>query len=334
MKPYAIATSQTGSVQRRICRFLNPLPSGVRLKLADCSSLKGEKTHGTHRIFTRPEMSEISLNAEGSGLSKPVPITINLPRETAQSTDQHVGVLLAHGAGGDMHSGNLPTLAKAFAESACPVLRFTAKGSSVPNRARVASALLQLAREGRISPFPKTRRWIFAGHSMGARVAAQLAADLQSKHDDEATVVACIFFSFPLHPPGKNELRDEPLVRLKCPLLFVRGTRDAFSERHHWENTLSRVESRSVMVHSIEGGNHQLLPLGGRAAHAEALKATCAAISEFVSKVSSKTQNANVVKKQSRTQMREKQPLNAEKIESAEEKSAKKKRRSSKRTKT
>eukprot|EP00198_Chlamydomonas_reinhardtii_P008522 XP_001697859.1 predicted protein [Chlamydomonas reinhardtii] len=56
-------------------------------------------------------------------------------------------------------------------------------------------------------------------------------------------VQGCVLLSYPLHPPDKpTELRDRPLVGLRLPVLFVRGSRDAFSlPEQQWEEVLGRM---------------------------------------------------------------------------------------------
>eukprot|EP00887_Chlorella_sp_A99_P007797 scaffold20.g7797.t1 len=158
----------------------------------------------------------------------------------------------------------------------------------------------------------RVEQWVFAGHSMasrtprwrrrvgrpmprsapcpprrrtppplqGARVACQLAADLP------AVAAGLLLFSYPLHSPGKPEqLRDVPLADLDLPILFVCGTRDAFSSQQPWDALLPRLRSRRWRVHSIEGGNHSLglsAANGGATATAAALEAAACDVTSFL----------------------------------------------------
>ncbi|KAG2441821.1 hypothetical protein HXX76_003429 [Chlamydomonas incerta] len=87
-------------------------------------------------------------------------------------------------------------------------------------------------------------------------------------------VSGCVLLSYPLHPPDKpNELRDAPLVGLRLPVLFVRGSRDAFSlPVQQWEQTLGCMREAgcpSLQVHTVEGGDHGLaVPASARRAGA------------------------------------------------------------------
>ncbi|GIM13757.1 hypothetical protein Vretimale_16824 [Volvox reticuliferus] len=79
-------------------------------------------------------------------------------------------------------------------------------------------------------------------------------------------VVGCLLLSYPLHPPDKpDQLRDDPLCKLRCPLLFVRGSRDEFSQEKLFAGVMERMVSTRVQVHTVEGGDHSLkVPRGKR----------------------------------------------------------------------
>lgn len=61
------------------------------------------------------------------------------------------------------------------------------------------------------------------GKSMGGRIASQIAAKYM------LPIAALVFFGYPLHPPGKPaQRRDAHLPKIKVPMLFIQGARDAF----------------------------------------------------------------------------------------------------------
>jgi len=193
-----------------------------------------------------------SISVTVNGRQKEIPIEVNLSENSNRSdlSKNSTGVLLNHGAGGDLSSGSLSDYAQSFAEAGYPCLRITCRG---PLAYRVAVAKKILLSQSPVPSFPKVTQWITSGHSMGARVAAQLASDLPD------IVVASIFFSYPLHPPGSPEkLRDDPLARLTLPLLFIRGTKDPFCTEKPWREVLKRLNGRKVEVHGVEGGGHGL----------------------------------------------------------------------------
>ena len=84
------------------------------------------------------------------------------------------------------------------------------------------------------------------GHSNGARVAATLAAELHAEGGaggaggagGGSAPAGCVLFSYPLHAPGNiSKLRDAEVLALPVPTLFVRGTRDAFSQQQAGTHT-------------------------------------------------------------------------------------------------
>ncbi|HEX4777090.1 MAG TPA: alpha/beta family hydrolase, partial [Acidimicrobiia bacterium] len=142
-------------------------------------------------------------------------------------------VLLAHGAGADMHAGALVTVADALADARIPSLRFDfpyrSAGRRAPDRPAVLEAALrdaaaELARRTRLP----TTRLVVGGRSMGGRYASMVAADV----DDPLDVLGVLLLGYPLHPAGKpQQLRVEHFARVRVPCLFVSGTRDNLAPR-------------------------------------------------------------------------------------------------------
>jgi uncharacterized protein len=67
---------------------------------------------------------------------------------------------------------------------------------------------------------------------------------------------ALLFLGYPLHAPGKPErARDEHLYGIEVPMLFLRGTRDPFSDPAALDPVLRRLGNRAVLQ-SVEGGGH------------------------------------------------------------------------------
>lgn len=213
-------------------------------------------------------------------LKKPtvVPVAVDVPQSPVRHA--RMGVLLGHGASGGLHSGNMDGWASVVADAGLVCLRFEAHSPSFTHRVALAKELLKSHLPALPGGCDRVEQWVFAGHSMGARVACQLAADLP------AVAAGLLLFSYPLHSPGKPEqLRDVPLADLDLPILFVCGTRDAFSSQQPWDALLPRLRSRRWRVHSIEGGNHSLglsAANGGATATAAALEAAACDVTSFL----------------------------------------------------
>ena len=69
-------------------------------------------------------------------------------------------------------------------------------------------------------------------------------------------VVGFVFFSFPLHPPGKPGVeRAEHLTRVGLPMLFLTGTRDEFATGDLLPETLAQL-GKHATLHLVDTGDH------------------------------------------------------------------------------
>jgi len=189
-------------------------------------------------------------------------------------------VLLAHGAGADMHAATLTSVADALAGARIPSLRFNfpyrAAGRRAPDRppvleAAARDAAAELARRARVT----ADRIVYGGRSMGGRIGSMVAAQ------DGALGLALL--GYPLHPPGKPEqLRVEHFAKLCMPVLFVSGTRDAFGAPAELKRNAKKIKGK-VTFHWIESGDHGFKPLKSSGLTMEAaLAAAAEAVVVFV----------------------------------------------------
>ncbi|XP_072031132.1 LOW QUALITY PROTEIN: testis-expressed protein 30-like [Amphiura filiformis] len=164
------------------------------------------------------------------------------------------GVILTHGAGGDMNTAELPQVANHLSELGFACARFTCKGLNLKYRVKVFKAVVE--------HFMKTEKWswfIIGGRSMGARAAVSTANELFSDDDEpgKPDIKGVLCLSYPLHPPKDvNKLRDDILHSCKLPMFFVSGTEDVQCEKVLMENTLKN--KTNVTMHWLEGGDHGL----------------------------------------------------------------------------
>jgi predicted alpha/beta-hydrolase family hydrolase len=92
---------------------------------------------------------------------------------------------------------------------------------------------------------------VLVGKSMGGRVGCHVA--LVEK------VAAVICLGYPLCGGGDmTKLRDQVLLELTTPALFVQGTRDHLCPLDVLEDVRSRM-SAPTSIHVVEGGYHSLL---------------------------------------------------------------------------
>lgn len=103
---------------------------------------------------------------------------------------------------------------------------------------------LSQARAGRSGPV------VLAGKSMGSRIGCHLAL--------EEPVDALVCFGYPLVSPGKQrKVRDEVLLALDTPILFVQGTRDRLCPLDRLEAVRPRMKAPSELC-VVDDGDHSL----------------------------------------------------------------------------
>lgn len=74
--------------------------------------------------------------------------------------------------------------------------------------------------------------------------------------EKEETVSGLIFLGYPLHPPGQKEKKkDEHLYRVKAPMLFFSGTRDALCDLESIKGVVKKIRGRKELV-IVDGGDH------------------------------------------------------------------------------
>jgi len=150
-------------------------------------------------------------------------------------------------------------------------------GRRMPDRlpALVAAhaAALTEARAGHDGPI------LLVGKSMGSRVGCHLSLD--------TPVSGLICLGYPLVAASNGAVRDEVLVALRTPVLFVQGTRDPLCPLDHLERVRARMTARHEL-HVVDGGDHSLELAGGksaREAQEESDRAVLEAIRRFVESV-------------------------------------------------
>jgi uncharacterized protein len=107
---------------------------------------------------------------------------------------------------------------------------------------RAALAALRAKHDGPI---------VLAGKSMGGRVGCHVAL--------VDPVAAVICFGYPLCGAGdRSRLRDQVLLELKVPILFMQGTRDPLCPLELLEDVRKRMGAPSTL-YVVDGGDHSLL---------------------------------------------------------------------------
>jgi len=158
--------------------------------------------------------------------------------------------VFAHGAGaGSTHPGMVGWTERL--SSLGPVHPFDypymAAGRRAPDRLPKLLARHAEALEEARAAHPD-RAVVLAGKSMGSRVGCHLALE----HD----VAGVICFGYPL-VGQKGQVRDEVLLQLRRPILFVQGDRDRLCPLDVLQEVRGRMQAEAHL-HVVPGGDHSL----------------------------------------------------------------------------
>lgn len=193
-------------------------------------------------------------------------------------------VLLAHGAGSDMHGAALLAVAGALADAGIPSLRFNypyrSAGKNAPDRPKVLDASTreastELARRSKLAP----DRLVLGGRSMGGRYCSLVVG----AEEDSVPALGLLLLGYPLHAAGKpDQQRVEHFPRMRVPVLFASGTRDALAGKAELTKAARLVKGK-VTFHWIDTADHGYRPLksSGRTA-ADVLAEVAAVATEWV----------------------------------------------------
>ena len=164
--------------------------------------------------------------------------------------------LFAHGAGAGMAHKAMESNAQGLAERGIATLRYQfpymEKDTKRVDPPKVAHAAVRaaVAEASRLAPdLP-----LFAGgRSFGGQMTSQAQAD-----SPLSGVRGLAFLGFPLHPAGKPGIeRAEHLSRVKVPMLFVSGARDALAEMGLLKLTVASLGDRATL-HVVAAADHSL----------------------------------------------------------------------------
>jgi uncharacterized protein len=170
----------------------------------------------------------------------------------AHASDAFAALVVAHGAGSGMDHPFIVGFARAVNDLGVATLRFNfpymeaGRRSPDPAGTAVASYMAAFAAATeRAGSAPVA----VGGKSYGGRIASMAVAEGMQ-------AAALVLLGYPLHPPGKpDRVRDEHLYGIEVPMLFLRGTRDPFSDANVLEIVLDRLGDRAVLQ-TVEGGGH------------------------------------------------------------------------------
>jgi uncharacterized protein len=162
-------------------------------------------------------------------------------------------VLVAHGASTNMRHANLETIAERMADAGIATFRYNfpymehgkGRDSQQVCTATVRSAVAAAHKAASDLPL------LAGGHSFGGRMTSTAASEapLEGVH-------GLVFFSFPLHQPGKPETkRAEHLSAVTVPMLFLSGTRDELADLDLLQPVCKKLGKRAKL-HLLDTADH------------------------------------------------------------------------------
>ncbi|PIO26572.1 hypothetical protein AB205_0075520 [Aquarana catesbeiana] len=167
------------------------------------------------------------------------------------------GVILTHGAGGDMNFAHLVSLASHLASHGLLCLRFTCKGLNLVYRTKAYNAVVLYIKS--LDDYNIGGIFLL-GRSMGSRAAASVMR--ATCEDDDDAVQGLICLSYPLHPPNaKGKLQDEDILQITKPMLFISGSMDEMCDEALLMRTIGKMKA-PVQIHWIENANHGMSAKG------------------------------------------------------------------------
>jgi predicted alpha/beta-hydrolase family hydrolase len=91
------------------------------------------------------------------------------------------------------------------------------------------------------------------GKSMGGRVGCHLALEEETR----PSIAGLICLGYPLQSGSTGAMRDEVLLALRTPILFVQGSRDPLCPLDKLEAVRARMTAPNTLL-VVEGGDHSL----------------------------------------------------------------------------
>ena len=173
---------------------------------------------------------------------------VSLLRDGSPDADRTI--VLAPGAGADMHHAFMAFAAEGLAARGFHIVRFNflyqESGKKAPDRQPILEATYRGVLDALGVDVTST---VLGGKSMGARIASHLAADGMG-------AAGLLFLGYPLHPPGRpDRIRDAHLRDVDVPMLFIEGTRDPFCPLDTLESVRSGLRAKSHIA-VIDDGDH------------------------------------------------------------------------------
>jgi predicted alpha/beta-hydrolase family hydrolase len=132
-------------------------------------------------------------------------------------------------------------------------------GRKSPDRLPTLIAAHRAAFDEAVAAHPGPRAIFLIGKSMGGRVGCHLAVEeaAAGAPSPARALAGVICLGYPLQSGSTGALRDQVLLALRTPILFVQGTRDPLCPLDKLAPVRARMTDAN-RLHVVEGGDHSL----------------------------------------------------------------------------
>lgn len=162
-------------------------------------------------------------------------------------------LVLGHGAGTNMRHRTMDSIAQAMANADIATFRYNfpySEAGGGRNSNAVCMNTVRAAMKAAHNAAPNLVL-LAGGHSFSGRMTSMALAESPLEY-----VAGLVFFAFPLHPAGKPSTeRANHLARVKVPMLFLSGTRDALAELDLLEPTVELLGEMAAL-HLLKTADH------------------------------------------------------------------------------
>jgi predicted alpha/beta-hydrolase family hydrolase len=162
-------------------------------------------------------------------------------------------LVLGHGASTNMRHATLQTIAERMADAGVATFRYNfsymERGAGRDSQeVCVATVRSAVAAAHKAAP---DLRLLAGGHSFGGRMTSTAASEAPLENVD-----GLVFFSFPLHQPGKLDTkRADHLSAVMVPMLFLSGTRDEMASLDLLQPVCKKLGKRATL-HLLDTADH------------------------------------------------------------------------------
>lgn len=162
-------------------------------------------------------------------------------------------LILGHGASTNMRHRTLEAIAEAMAAVGIGTFRYQfpymERGGGGRDSQAVSLATVHAAVAAAHKAAPDLKL-LAGGHSFGGRMTSLAAAETALEE-----VSGLVYFSFPLHQPGKPNIdRAAHLGDIKISMLFLSGTRDTMAELDLLQPLCKKL--RKTKLHLLDTADH------------------------------------------------------------------------------